>query len=204
MPDARADTAAEPADVTRARLMEALAGLIEQHGYGPIAVIDIVRVAHASKRTFYAQFANKQECYLAMLQTQTDRLITQIHTAVDEDAPWTEQIRQAISAYVASLADRPHIALSWIRDLPALGGSARPAQRRNYSELANLIAELSTNAGFSAAGLPPLTDAKIVVLLGGLRELAAQTVEDGLDLTSIIEPAAEIAVAVLQSGGGRP
>lgn len=200
MPDAQADTAPEPADVTRARLMEALANLIEQRGYGSIAVVDIVRVAHASKRTFYAQFANKQECYLAMLQTQTDSLIAQIRAAVDEDAPWPQQLRQAISAYVTSLANRPHIALSWIRDLPALGGSARPAQRRNYSELANLITELSTNAGFARAGLPPLTNAKAVVLLGGLRELAAQTVEDGLDLDSIVEPATDIAIAVLQSG----
>jgi AcrR family transcriptional regulator len=174
--------------------------LIAERGYAATSVVDIVRVAQASKTTFYLYFANKQECYLALLASVTDDLVADIRQAVDSDAHWHNQIRQMFTAYIAHLTARPAISLSWIRDLPALGAAARPIQRRNFAELAALLGELGTNPGFQRAGLPPITRPKAVMLLAGVRELAAQTAEDDLDIESVIGPATDIAISILATG----
>lgn len=193
----------EVADATRHRFVEALGTLIEERGYAATAVVDIVRVAQASKRTFYLHFSNKHECYLALLSAVTDKLVRDLRASVDPNADWDNQVRQAVSTYIAHLSARPAISLSWIRDLPALGAIARPTQRRNYAELAAFVAELSANPGFLRAQLPPISRPQAVMLLAGLRELAAQTVEDGTDIHTITAPASDIAVRILQADTGR-
>jgi len=60
-----------------------------------------------------------------------------------------------------------------------------------------MIVDLSRNDGFRAAGLPPISHAAAVILVGGLRELTAQTVEDGDPVTDIIEPALAVSLALL-------
>lgn len=190
----------ESAEVTRRRLIGAFGELIEDRGYRYTTVVDIVRVAQASKRTFYMHFTDKQDCYLALLASVTDTLIARIRAEVDEQAKWKNQVHQAISAYAGSLATRPGIALSWIRDLPAMGVTARSVQRRNFAELAVLVDELSANPGFQRAQLLPITPPKAVMIVAGLRELAAQAVEDNKDLETIVAPAADIVVAILQTG----
>lgn len=190
----------DTAGAARQRFVDALAALIAERGYPATSVVDIVRVAQASKTTFYLHFENKQECYLALLASVTDDLVADIRQAVDPDAHWHNQIRQMFTAYIAHLTARPAISLSWIRDLPALGAAARPVQRRNFAELAALLEELSTNPGFQRAQLPPVTRPKAVMLLAGVRELAAQTAEDGLDIEAIIGPATDVATSVLATG----
>ncbi|MDR3655534.1 MAG: TetR/AcrR family transcriptional regulator [Mycobacterium sp.] len=189
--------------VARQRFIDALATLIGERGYAATSVVDIVRVAQTSKTTFYLHFTNKQECYLALLASVTDDLVADIRQAVDSDAHWHNQIRQIFTAYIAHLTARPAISLSWIRDLPALGAAARPIQRRNFAELAALLEELSTNSGFQRAQLPPITKPKAVMLLAGVRELAAQTAEDDLDIETVISPATDIAISILQADNPR-
>ena len=55
----------------------------------------------------------------------------------------------------------------------------------------------SDGPGFRRAQLPPVTPALALILLGGLRELTALTVEDGADLRGILEPAVVAATAIL-------
>lgn len=190
----------EDPEVTRARFVGALAELIDERGYAATTVVDIVALSHASKRTFYDCFANKQECFLALQQMTTDGLIAAIRAAIDEQAHWHDQVRQAIAAYVDSVRARPALALSWIRDLPAMGAEARAVQRRNFAELTAMLVQLSSNPGFGRGQITTITPAAATIVLGGLRELAAQSVEDEVDLTQLIEPAADAVIAIL----GRP
>ena len=56
-------------------------------------------------------------------------LIASIRAAVDPEADWHQQIRQAVDAYVDHIESRPAITLSWIREAPALGAVAAPLHR---------------------------------------------------------------------------
>ncbi|HTY34242.1 helix-turn-helix domain-containing protein [Mycobacterium sp.] len=184
-------------DPFRLRLLEGLAASISERGYRASTVADIVRHARTSKRTFYDQFASKGDCFLELLRADIEKLGGSIAAAVDPEADWHRQIRQAVEAYVAHMEARPAITLSLIRELPSLGDVARPVQRRGVQLLSNLLIDLSASPGFRRAELPPLTAPLAVILLGGLRELTALAVEDGRPVREIVEPAVDASIALL-------
>lgn len=181
----------------RLRLLDGLAASVIQRGYRATTVADIVRNARTSKRTFYDQFASKEECFLELLGADIEKLGERIAAAVEPDADWHLQIRQAVEAYVGHIESRPAITLSWIRELPSLGAAARPVQRRGLQLLSSLLIDLSASPGFRRAELPPLTAPLAVILLGGLRELTALAVEDGRPVRGIVEPAVDASIALL-------
>lgn len=181
----------------RRRLLDGLAASIEERGYRDTTVADIVRHARTSKRTFYDHFPTKEQCFFDLLTANNVELVDTLRAAVNPAAPWRDQVRQAVSAYVGTIEASPAITLSWIRELPALGAAARPLMRRSSGRLAEAIVELSAGPGFSRAGLAPLSATAAVILVGGLRELTAQTVEDGLPVAGMIEPAVAAATALL-------
>ena len=181
----------------RRRLLDGLAASIEERGYRESTVADIVRCARTSKRTFYDHFAGKEECFIELVSSKNDDLVVTLTEAVDPEAPWQQQVRQAVTAYVGTIEASPAIALSWIRDLPALGDAARPTVRRGFSQLSAVLVALSGTPGFLRAGLQPMSPAAALILVGGLRELTAQTVEDGGPVAEMIEPAVAAASALV-------
>jgi AcrR family transcriptional regulator len=190
---------AEPVDIDpfRRRLLDGLATSIGERGYRASTVADIVRHARTSKRTFYDHFPSKEQCFLELLHADIENLATEIRDAVDPDADWQAQIRQAVQAYVGHIEARPAITLSWIREMPSLDAAARPFQRRSLQLLTSLLVNLSSSTGFQQVGLPPLTRPLAVILVGGLRELTALAVEDGHSVREIVEPAVHASVALL-------
>ncbi|MDY6999057.1 MAG: helix-turn-helix domain-containing protein [Actinomycetota bacterium] len=179
------------------RLLDGLASSIRERGYRETTVADIVREARTSKRTFYEQFTGKEQCLIELLRRNNADLIVGILGAVDPDADWQVQIRQAVDAYVGHIQARPAITLSWIREAPALGAAAQPLHRQAMARLTDMLVTLTANPGFRRAGLSPTTEPMALILLGGLRELTALFVEAGGDVRDIAEPAVAAATALL-------
>ncbi|GLP73109.1 TetR family transcriptional regulator [Mycobacterium antarcticum] len=196
--NADADTAeAAGATAFRRRLLDGLAGSIAERGYRATTVADVVRSAKTSKRTFYDEFASKEECFIELLSANNDDMIARITTAVDAEAAPGEQVRAAVEAYVEHIESRPAITLSWIREAPALGDLARPLNRLAMQHLTDMLVDISTSAGFVDAGLQPISRQLALILLGGLRELTALLVEDDRDVRGVVEPAVTAARALL-------
>lgn len=189
---------AAPEQPFRRRLLDGLAASIEERGYRETTVADIVRCARTSKRTFYDHFPTKEACFVELLSANNEELVATLRDAIDPEAPWQQQVRQAVAAYVGSIEANPAITLSWIRELPALGDGARPMLRRGFSTLAATVTALSTGPAFQRDGIAPLSPTAAVILVGGLRELTAQTVEDGEPVAGLVEPAVAVAVSLLR------
>jgi AcrR family transcriptional regulator len=184
----------------RRRLLDGLAESIAERGYRETTIADIVRHARTSKRTFYQEFNGKEECFIELLHTANQEMIAQIKAAVNPEAFWQDQIRQAIDAYVGAIEARPAVTLSWIRELPALGAAVRSVQRRNIAELTEMLAVITNNPGFRRAQIPPASPQLSVILLGGLRELTALTVEDNKDVWEIVDAAVAASIALVTAG----
>jgi AcrR family transcriptional regulator len=191
------DKGASVDDAFRDRLLDGLAASIGERGYRDTTVADIVRHARTSKRTFYEQFPSKEECLIELLRRNNEDLIATIQAAVDPEADWQLQIRQAAVAYVDHIGSRPAITLSWIREAPALGAVAQPLHRQAMEALTDMLVDLTDSPGFRRAHLPPISRPLALILLGGLRELTALFVEDGRDVGGIVEPAIAAATAIL-------
>ena len=143
-----ADGSASP---FRRRLLDGLAASIRERGYRDTTVADIVRHARTSKRTFYGEFSSKEECFVELLWAGNQEMIARIRAAVDPEADWRDQIRQAVEAWVADIEARPAVTLSWIRELPALGHDVRAVQRRGMAAVTDMFIDMSNNPGFRRA-----------------------------------------------------
>ena len=94
------DKGASVDDAFRDRLLDGLAASIGERGYRDTTVADIVRQARTSKRTFYDQFASKEECFIDLLRADLEDMIEGIRAAVAPEAAPHDQIHTAVDAYI--------------------------------------------------------------------------------------------------------
>jgi AcrR family transcriptional regulator len=186
----------------RGRLLAGLATALRERSYWEITVADVVRHARTSRRTFYEHFADKQDCLIALLREETDQTVARIAATVDRRAAWQDQVRQAIEAWIEGVHADPGVRLCWIRVVPSLGDAARPLLRETMTAFADLIHALAQSPELASAGVTPPAPQETIMLLGGLKELIATTVEDGGDLTGIIDIATEVAIRILAPHAG--
>ena len=181
----------------RQRLLDALEASIAEDGYVRSTVADIVRRARTSRRTFYEYFDSREACFVALLTDANANQVRQIASAVDPQAPWRHQVRQAIEAWISSGESRSPLMLSWIRDVPSLGAAARRLQRDGTENFIEMVQALADSDEFRTSGIGPVSRQRIIMLLGGLRELAAITVEEGGRMSDITEEAVDASIALL-------
>src|SRR3981189_2151611 len=148
----------------RQRLLDALEEGIAEDGYPRTTVADIVRRARTSRRTFYEHFDSRETCFVALLTDANAEQVRQISAAVDANAPWRNQVRQAVEAWISSGESRSSLMLSWIRDVPSLGAAARRLQRDAMENFIEMVRTLGDNAEFRAAGVGPFSRQRIIML----------------------------------------
>jgi AcrR family transcriptional regulator len=164
---------------------------LADNGYWNTTVAHIVSRARTSRRTFYEYFPDREACFIALLTENNRQLIRAITGAVDAHAPWHVQIRQAIEAWIAAAQRRPDLMLAWIRDAPSLGAKAQRLQREFTDAFIDMVQELC------AAGIRPISRQRAIMLLGGLHELTAATLQGGGTLDDVTEEAVNASLALL-------
>jgi len=182
----------------RQRLLSALEESIAEDGYQKTTVADIVRRARTSRRTFYEHFDGRDACFIALLSEAYADQIQQISAAVDVNSPWRVQVRQAIEAWISTASSRSALMVSSIRDLPSLGAIARELQRDVMENFVDMVQALGDTGEFHSAGVGPVSRPRVVMLLGGLRELTAFTVESGGAMSDITDEAVAASIALLR------
>jgi hypothetical protein len=70
-------------------------------------------------------------------------------------------------------------------------------QRDATENFIEMVQALGGTDEFRAAGIAPVSRRRIIMLLGGLRELAAITVEEGGHMSDITEEAVDASIALL-------
>ncbi|GLY83202.1 TetR family transcriptional regulator [Actinoallomurus iriomotensis] len=190
-------TATADDDGFRRRLLDGLAASIREQGYRNTTIADIVRRARTSRRTFYEYFSSKDACFVALLTAANAEMIERILAAVDPAAPWKAQVRQAIEEWIDCAEAEPAIMLSWIRDVPSLGDTSRRLQRDMTEAFIAMIQTLCDTEEWHANGPAPVSRQRTIMLLGGLRELTAITVEDSGRVRDVTEVAVQASIALL-------
>lgn len=187
-----------PADA-RARLTRALEESIEATGYRNTTITDIVRLAKASRRTFYRVFSTKDDVLIALMDDVNLELMRNLRDSVDPVQPWRRQIEASIAVFFDQIAARPAVHLCYIRDLPYLGEIAEPVIRQSTDEFADLICAMTDNDEFRRGGLEPATRLQALMVQGALNELVSEVLRVGGDVRDHIALAVAGTTALLSA-----
>jgi AcrR family transcriptional regulator len=183
----------------RQRLIDAMATSIEEKGYRDTTVADVVRIARTSRRTFYEHFEDRDSCYLALFDALNDDTMEAIAHAVHPEQPIDQQVDSALQAYMDSISAHPALYKSFVRELPGLGQAGADRQVAVIERFAQLLVDLVESGRRVQPGLGarPLDMDVAIMIVGGLRELAVISLQQGRDVRDASRSAGETIKAIL-------
>jgi AcrR family transcriptional regulator len=168
----------EVAESQRGRILEAMRESIAKHGYSDASVADVIKRAGVSRKTFYAQFTDKEDCFLAIYDEQMGRLQAVTRDAFDAQDEWVPALRAGVTALLTALAYDPAIARLCFVDVLAAGPHAAEARNAAMREL-EAILELGRGGEASAGAGDPTPRALGMSMVGGLGEVLYQEIVAG-------------------------
>ena len=187
----------------RARMLDAITRAVADKGYSRVTVGDVVSVAGVSRRTFYEQFKDKEDCFLAAYATGTEALIedmVEASLAVGPDADWREVLQVAIDSYVGALAADPEFARTFLVDVLGAGPAAVELRRQVYEQFVQQYVILARRAAKQDPDIGPVPEIYLRALVGGIGELVQQHLltEDAQTLPELAPILVQLVTAVIQ------
>ena len=167
-------------EAQHARLMEGLAASIREKGLAGTQVSDIVRHAHASRRTFYNHFEDKEACFVELMTTLADAFLAEVDAAIDREAPIATQIEQAIDTYLSLVTGDPDLTSTFAS--PALGERTVLAQREGFERYAELIVAVVEGDSARDPRVAPISIERAYMLVSGLHHTLVRALVRGEEL----------------------
>lgn len=159
----------------RERLIEAMLQLVAARGYAATTVPDVIAAARVSRNAFYAQFADKEDCFLAVCERDLPAMIESIYTAAaGTDDSWSDALSLGLVAYLRWWQARPAYAQAYFVELPKAGARALEQRDQAYRPFLRIIGALAVRA--RGGSLPPAVSRLIVY---GITEFIAAEVRAG-------------------------
>jgi AcrR family transcriptional regulator len=95
-----------PRGTQRERLIDAIVELAGQFGYHGLSIAQISARAGVSSATFYAQFADREECLLAAYRAVTERMLERMASSLQQEE-WAAAARPAFAEVIRSVQADP-------------------------------------------------------------------------------------------------
>lgn len=163
----------EVAESQRGRILEAMRETIAEHGYSDASVADVIKRAGVSRKTFYAQFTAKEDCFLAIYDEEMGRLLDVTRDAFETQDEWVPSLRAGLTALLHALAHDDAVARLCLVDVLAAGPRAAAARSGSMREL-EAILELGRGGATADGGDAPTPRALGMSIVGGLGEVLYQ------------------------------
>jgi AcrR family transcriptional regulator len=156
----------------RARMLDAMVGGVADKGYARVTVADVIERAGVSRKTFYEQFANKEECFLAAYDAGVDRLLAAIDDALAEPTPdWLAAARRAVEVYLARMAASPAFARACLIEVLGAGPAALARRDVVQNRFADQLAAIHRRARADISEIPGLPPTTFRAAVGAVGEL---------------------------------
>lgn len=134
----------------RARMVQAMVACIAERGYVGTTVADVIRGARVSRETFYEQFANKEDAFLAAFDLCATELAARMEGTGDGDGDPLRRLERALGTYLETLRSEPALARTFLIDVYAAGPRAverRAAVMTAFVDLVTAILEPADRDG---------------------------------------------------------
>src|SRR5215469_5208140 len=81
----------------RQRLIRAVPSVVREKGFVATRVEDLAARAGVSRKTFYENFHDKRDCFLASYRQYAQELVAVVGAATTKGTDWTERTRSAMA-----------------------------------------------------------------------------------------------------------
>ncbi len=171
-------------EIQRSRLLAGAVATIDELGYPRATVGRITGRARLSRRTFYQMFANRDECFAAVLEELVATLAGELSAAGIGGLAWRERLRMGVWTILAFFDREPVLARVCV--VQALRAGPLVLERRE-AVLARLAAvvDAGRTEGARGDGLTPVT-AEGVVGAGFAILCSRLSRRDGAPLTGLL------------------
>lgn len=182
----------------RQRLLEAVTELVAEKGYPDVTIGEIVARAGTAKRTFYAHFADKLQCFLAALDGITEALVASSARLFAVSGSVRERCEYSLRGYLELLASMPNTAKVFYLEAIAAGPEAVTRRHDVHLKFARNIVALSRAVAQDGEGRE-LSELHALAVVGALHQLIyGQLHQHGPDrLLEICDDVVQLAVAFL-------
>lgn len=154
------------AENQRRRMHGAMVEAVAANGYGRTSVKQIVTLAGVSRRAFYEQFANKQECFLTTLDLIADRAMERIAASYrSTEGTLQERLDVALRTFAEVISTNPKGARVMLVDAPSAG----PAGWERLTETLTTFERRFASSFAHAPDVAPLPEPVACAIVGGLR-----------------------------------
>ncbi|WP_194817045.1 TetR/AcrR family transcriptional regulator [Nocardia sp. XZ_19_385] len=152
-----------PGDVIHSQRMRMYIGVLEvvaERGYNATTVATIVARANVSRRTFYQQFRDRDDCFLAAFGQAVDLVIEVLDASIATTPPadWRALIRTTLAEYLKALADNVFCAHALHIEALAAGPAVAEKRRQMKARLAQRMQaafRIGRDTGDIPAEIPP-------------------------------------------------
>ena len=165
-----------------------------------MAVADVVERAGVSRKTFYEQFANKEECFVAAYDDGVDRLLAAIDAALATLAPdWLAAARRAVEVYLDAMAASPAFARAFLIEALGAGPVALARRRAVQDRFAAQLEAVHRRARADIPEIPEVPPHTFRAAVGAVNELVtAHVLERGADtLPELTDAILDVHLALL-------
>jgi AcrR family transcriptional regulator len=154
----------------RQRMLRAAVEVVGERGYQKATIEAIAKAARVALVTFYEQFANKEDCFLAAFDESVEAASTVLGELLDAERPWPDQLASALEIVLEMVAAEPARARLCIVESQAAG----PAGLARYQAALARVGEwLSQGRALNPRG-ERLPEGLEVAIVGGLAWLIHQ------------------------------
>ncbi len=158
----------------RERLLGGMVAVANRAGYAGANVSAVIAQAGVSRPTFYDYFSDRDDCFLAALQTAHAVLLDSVRARIGESEPG-DALTAAITALISFAGSEPALARFLTAEPMAGGPRLLAARDRGIEEISQAIEQAHEHAP-PAAEIPDVSPRMIV---GGLYRLLASHLRRG-------------------------
>jgi AcrR family transcriptional regulator len=179
------------------RLLEAIVDVVAEKGYAATRVADVVARAGVSRATFYQQFRDKEDCFLAAYTAGSRRLFRIVETTGEGENDPLIRLRLSTRAYLRALMAKPAWSRAFLIDIRAVA-AAGDARGEVFGWYVDLIHRWRDWAA-SHLGGRPIPEVAYEACVDADNDLVARQIELGAidNLAELEDPILYIHLALL-------
>ena len=162
----------------RERILAAMIAATGTKGYGSTTIADITRHAHVSRDTFYEQFANKEQCFVAAYDAVTRELLERMVAAGTSQPSYIDGMREGVRAYLKFWSENADAARVCMVEVMAAGDEAAAHREHTMRSFVRLYRAVEERARAEDPGLPNVPDVVSRAIVYAAVELTTQYIRE--------------------------